>query len=244
MDAYLSSIILSRYETVREKIFNSARAFGRQPNDIRLVVVTKMHRLTTVQAALGAGIRDLGENYAEEAVEKIKLIGAVQDLSWHMIGHIQSRKADLVAQNFAFVHSLDSIKLAIRLDRFAGEAGRKMPVLIECNVGGETTKTGFPVFDDSNWDHLYTEVEKISELPNLEIRGLMTMPPFYLDAEKTRPFFRKLQKLSGHLARRLPNVRWSELSMGTSTDYWVAVEEGATIVRVGTAILGDRSSQD
>lgn len=240
MEQTLISSIHSRYEQVRKKIYSAAHKVGRNPESVRLVVVTKTHSLETVRAALEAGVRDLGENYAEEAVEKIRAVGSINDLTWHMIGHVQSRKADLVAQNFNFVHSLDSLKLATRLDRFAGDAKRKIPVLLECNVGGEASKFGFPVFASEQWELLISDARQIAELPNLEIRGLMTMPPFDLDAEKARPYFCKLREFRDHIAGKIPNRTWNELSMGTSSDFAVAVEEGATLVRVGTAILGSR----
>ena len=243
MEETLVSVIRSRYEQVREKIDISARKAGRRPESIRLVVVSKTHPMEIVLAALDAGVRDLGENYAEEAVEKIKTVGDVDGLTWHMIGHIQSRKADLVAQNFDFVHSLDSLKLANRLERFAAEAGRKIPVLLECNIAGELSKYGYPALDDAQWQVLQTDVEQIATLPHLEIRGLMTMPPIDLEAEESRYFFRRLRALQEYLAKRIPGVSWEELSMGTSSDYAVAVEEGATLVRVGTAILGSRTAR-
>jgi len=240
VDQSLVSAIRTRYGQVREKIDAAARKAGRNPDSVRLVVVTKTHPLEIIRAALEAGIRDLGENYAEEAVEKIQAIGAVDGLCWHMIGHVQSRKADLVAQNFDFMHSLDSLKLANRLDRFAAEAGRVLPVLLECNVGGEESKFGYPAFERAQWDVLRAEAQQIAGLPHLQIRGLMTMPPLYEDAEKTRPFFQKLRGLRDYLSAQIPQVKWDELSMGTSADYLAAVEEGATLVRVGTAILGAR----
>jgi len=234
------SSIRSNYEQVREKIASSARTAGRVPNSVRLIVVTKTHSIATVRAALEAGILDLGENYAEEAEEKILAIGKTSRVIWHMIGHVQSRKADLVARYFDYVHSVDSVKLANRLNRFAAEVGRRLPILLECNVGGEDSKFGYPAFDQSSWVNLTREAEQISALPNIEIRGLMTMPPFNLDARQTRPYFIRLRELSEYLAVCLPQAGWDELSMGTSVDYEVAVEEGATIVRVGTAILGER----
>ena len=240
MDQGSVSTIRARYDQVREKIDAAARKAGRNPDSVRLVVVTKTHPVETVRAALEAGIRDLGENYAEEAVEKIRAIGAVDGLCWHMIGHVQSRKADLVAQNFNFMHSLDSVKLGSRLERFAAEAGRILPVLLECNVGGEESKFGYPAFEQAHWDILVAEARQIVHLPHLEIRGLMTMPPLYDDAEKTRPFFRRLRELQDYLSTQVPQVKWGELSMGTSADFTAAVEEGATLVRVGTAILGAR----
>ena len=240
MDQTLVSDIRTRYAEIRGKIDDSARKVGRSPDAVRLVVVSKTHPLETVRAALEAGIRGLGENYAEEAVEKIHAIGVVDGLTWHMIGHVQSRKADLVAQNFNFMHSLDSLKLAIRLERFAAEAGLILPVLLECNVSGEESKFGYAAFDPAQLETLRLEAQQIAQLPHLEIRGLMTMPPLYDDAEKTRPFFRRLVELRERLSKQIPSVNWDELSMGTSADFVAAVEEGATIVRVGTAILGVR----
>jgi PLP dependent protein len=240
MDLVSASTIRLRYDQVREKIDVAARKASRSPDSVRLVVVTKTHPLETVRAALEAGIRDLGENYAEEAVEKIQAVGALEGLCWHMIGHVQSRKADLVAQNFNFMHSLDSLKLASRLERFAAEAGRILPVLLECNVGGEESKFGYPAFEQAHWEALRAEAQQIAQLPHLEICGLMTMPPLYEDGEKTRPFFQKLRVLRDYLSKQVPQAKWDELSMGTSADFTAAVEEGATLVRVGTAILGTR----
>lgn len=234
------SAIRTRYNQVRERIDAAASRVGRSPDSVRLVVVTKTHPLETVCAALEAGIRDLGENYAEEAVEKIHAVEAVENLRWHMIGHVQSRKADLVARNFNLMHSLDSLKLANRLEHFAAEAGRILPVLLECNVGGEESKFGYPAFEQTQWVALCAEAQQIAQLPHLEISGLMTMPPLFDDAEKTRPFFRKLHKLRDYLSKQIPHGKWDELSMGTSSDFQSAVEEGATLVRVGTAILGAR----
>ena len=240
MDQASVYAIRTRYGQVRERIDAAARKAGRNPDSVRLVVVTKTHPLETVRAALEVGIRDLGENYAEEAVEKIQAIGALEGLCWHMIGHVQSRKADLVAQNFNFMQSLDSLKLANRLERFAAEAGRILPVLLECNVGGEESKFGYPAFEQARWEALRADAQQIAQLPHLEIRGLMTMPPLFDDAEKTRPFFQKLRELRDYLSKRVPQAKWGELSMGTSADFTAAVEEGATLVRVGTAILGAR----
>jgi len=235
-----TEIIKTNYASVRARIDQAALRAKRAPAEVRLVVVSKMHPLETIRAAVAAGIRDLGENYAEEAVEKIQALGAVDGLNWHMIGHVQSRKADLVAGNFHFMHSLDSLKLAQRLERFAAEAGRILPVLLECNVGGEASKFGYAASAPAQIEVLVQDVQQIALLPHLQIRGLMTMPPLYDDPELTRPFFIKLRELRDFLAIKFPQLDWRELSMGTSADYVAAVEEGATMVRVGTAILGRR----
>jgi hypothetical protein len=235
----LTNQIKANYESVRESILSTAIKTGRRPESIRLVVVTKTHPLESVLAAVDAGVRDFGENYAEEAAEKIGTIGQ-SDITWHMIGHIQSRKADLVAKSFDIIHSVDSVKLASRLDRFCGKYGRRLPFLLECNVSGEESKFGFAVADRSKWPALSEEVNKIVQMPNLQLQGLMTMPPFFNSPEQSRPFFRSLRSLRDYLEVQFPSCDWRELSMGTSVDYSTAIEEGATIVRIGTAILGSR----
>ena len=232
--------IRARYESTLFKISSSAKKAGRSPESVKLVVVTKSQPIEIVRAALEAGAKILGENYAEEGVTKIQSLTDFSAVEWHMIGHVQSRKAQLVAENFNFLHSLDSIKLAKRLDRFCGEAKRTLPVLLEFNVGGEESKSGWNAFDESRWSELFSDVNEVMALPNLQIRGLMTMPPIGDDAEFSRPFFQKLKRLQEFFAKQFPQVDFSELSMGTSLDYEVAVEEGATFVRVGTAIVGER----
>ena len=235
MTSDLSTAIRTRYQGVLAQIAAAERQSGRAPGSVKLLVVTKTHPLETLRAALQAGIRDFGENYAEEAVEKIAALGPQDGLTWHMIGHVQSRKADLVARHFHWMHSLDSLKLANRLDRFAAESGRQLDVLLECNVGGEESKFGY-----ADPEAVSRDVEQILRLENLRICGLMTMPPLFDDPEHARPFFARLRKLADLLSERFPQARWDTLSMGTSADFVVAVQEGATIVRVGTAILGAR----
>jgi pyridoxal phosphate enzyme (YggS family) len=153
---------------------------------------------------------------------------------------VQSRKARLVADHFALLHSLDSLKLAQRLDRFAGEANRVLRVLLEFNVGGEASKSGWNAMDESQWNVFYPQVAELLELPHLRVHGLMTMPPLGMEPEESRRFFQRLRLLRDHLAVQFPQADWRELSMGTSADFEVAVEEGATLVRVGTAIVGAR----
>lgn len=206
------------------------------------MVVTKSQPLEVVQAALDAGVKILGENYPEEGVMKIQSLPAGYAVEWHIIGHVQSRKAKLVTGHFNLVHSLDSLKLAERLNRFSAEAGRRLPVLLEFNIGGEETKYGWPARDQAGWNGLLQPITRLLELPNLEVRGLMAMPPIGESAEASRPFFEQMRRLQSFLRQRLPQGDWSELSMGTSADYEVAVQEGATLVRVGTAIVGPRQT--
>lgn len=232
--------IRERYLHTLERIAAAARRAGRDPGAVKLVVVTKAKPVETVRAAIEAGVKIVGENYAEEGVTKLQFLRGFSAVEWHMIGHVQSRKAKLVAENFDFLHSLDSLKLARRLDRFCGEAGRQLPVLLEFNVGGEESKSGWPAWDETRWQDLSGDVAAVLDLPNLQVRGLMTMPPLGENAEFSRPFFRRLKRLQGFLAAQFPQARLTELSMGTSFDYEVAIEEGATFVRVGTAIVGAR----
>ena len=236
----LVATIRERYLYTLDQVAMAARKSGRDPQEIRLVVVTKSQPLEIVQAALDAGVTLLGENYPEEGVMKIQSLHSQTGVEWHMIGHVQSRKARLVAEHFALLHSLDSLKLAQRLDRFAAEAGRVLPVLLEFNVGEEASKAGWSAADEAQWDGLFPDVQAILELPNLRVRGLMTMPPLGAAPEDSRRFFLRLRRLRDRLTGTFPQADWRELSMGTSADYTVAVEEGATLVRVGTAIVGAR----
>jgi len=236
----LVSSIRENYEYTLSQIALAARKSNRDADEIRLVVVTKSQPLDVVQAAFDAGIRIFGENYPEEGVTKIQSLTGQSGVEWHMIGHVQSRKARLVADHFALLHSLDGLKLAKRLDRFAAEGNRILPVLLEFNVGGEKSKSGWNAKDESQWKAFTPELAELLDLPGLRVCGLMTMPPLGTDPEASRRFFRSLRRLRDHLATLFPNADWHELSMGTSADYAVAVEEGATLVRVGTAIVGAR----
>jgi pyridoxal phosphate enzyme (YggS family) len=242
MNESLVSAIRERYQRVLGQIAEAASRSGREPAAIRLVVVTKSQPLTVVQAAVAAGASILGENYAEEAAEKIEALQN-SEVEWHMIGHVQSRKAFLVARHITMLHSLDSQKLAGRLERSCGETGRTLPVLLEFNVGGEESKFGFSAWDERRWPDLLPALEELVQLPHLRVRGLMTMPPLFEDPERTRPYFKRLRRLQEFLTEHLPQSDWRELSMGTSADFFAAVEEGATYVRVGQAILGSRPAQ-
>jgi pyridoxal phosphate enzyme (YggS family) len=254
--------IRERYAQVQDSIEASARKAGRSPNSVRLVVVTKSQPLPVVQAALEAGARILGENYADEAVAKIEALqGTLKppaygdptkspvspkplSVEWHMIGHVQTRKAKLVARHFALVHSVDSVRLAERLNQLAGDLGRRLDVLLEFNVGGEVGKSGWAAAEEAAWPRLLDEAGAVASLPNISVRGLMTMPPLTVNPEDARQYFRKLPKLRDFLSGRVEEADWSELSMGTSADFSVAVEEGATLVRVGEAILGPRPARE
>lgn len=232
--------ILKNYQAVEGRIAESAKAAGRAASDIKLVVVTKGKSITNLQKAYNVGIRIFGENYVQEAENKIGSFQKQADLEWHMIGHIQSRKAKQVSQLFNWIESLDSVKVARRVDHFSGETGKLLPVLLEFNVSGEGSKFGFPAWNQEKWPLLLTDLEQIVSLPNIEIRGLMTMPPLTIDPENARFYFEKLRKLQDFIRKNFPSYSWDELSMGMSSDYEIAVQEGATIVRIGTAIMGPR----
>ena len=237
----LMKSIRERYLGTLDVIASAAKRSGRSAEAVRLVVVTKSQPVDVVRAAIEAGAVILGENYAEEGVTKIQSLRDFSAVEWHMIGHVQSRKAALIAQNFNFMHSLDSLKLAKKLDRFCGEFGRTLPVLLEFNVGGEASKGGWEASDEIRWAELSGELSEVFALPNLRVRGLMSMPPLGESAEFSRPYFQKIRRLQEHLVSQFRGVDLAELSMGTSSDYEVAVEEGATFVRVGTAIVGPRN---
>jgi hypothetical protein len=173
-------------------------------------------------------------------LEKINAFNTEFDVEWHMIGHIQSRKAKLVAGNFHLVHSVDRLKIARKLSELAQAQGQRQAVLLQFNVGGEASKSGWLADELSRWEALLPELETVVALPGLDIRGVMTMPPLEASLEEARRHFRRLRELRDWLAQRFPQVAWRELSMGTSADYPAAVEEGATLVRIGQAIVGPR----
>src|SRR6266498_5152207 len=192
--------IRENYQHVLDQIATAARKANRNVDEIRLVVVTKTQPAEIVRAAIEAGARILGENYPEEGVMKIQSLPEKTGVEWHMIGHVQSRKARLVADHFALLHSLDSLKLAQRLNRFAAERNRVLPALLEFNVGGEESKFGWNARDASQWHALLPDVSSILELPNLRLHGLMTMPPLGTAPEDSRRFFLRLRLLRDHLA--------------------------------------------
>ena len=217
---------------VRERIAASAAKVGRDPLSVTIVAVTKTQSVHSIHAAYELGLRDFGENRLEEAEDKFGLLP--DDIRWHMVGHVQSRKAPRVVGRYALLHSVDSVKLAHRLNRFGSEAGYRVPVLLEVNASGEASKHGFSP------ESIEAAVEALSEFQQLQIQGLMTMAPIVADPELTRPVFACLFSLRLRLSARFPECDWRHLSMGMTDDLDVAVEEGATLVRVGRAIFGER----
>jgi PLP dependent protein len=222
---------------VREQIAGAARRIGRRPDDVALMAVTKTHAPERIREAHAAGLRLFGENRVQEFAGKAAALADLAGAEWHMIGHLQTNKAGKAAELFRAVDSVDSMKLAERLDAAARGVGKKLSMLVEINVGGETSKSG--TAPDS------PELEKLllaaPRFEALDFCGLMTVPPFTDDPEDSRLYFRKLRELRDAIAaRKLPAVGMHVLSMGMSHDFEVAIEERSTCVRVGTAIFGER----
>jgi PLP dependent protein len=222
---------------VRSRIATATRRAGRQPEEVVLMAVSKTHPAERIRAAYAGGIRVFGENRVQEFAAKAESLLGLPDAEWHMIGHLQSNKASKAAELFGAVDSLDSVKLADRLNAAAENENKKIPVLIEMNVGGEKSKSGVAP-ESLDVEDLLLAAPRFGAL---EFRGLMTVPPFSDDADGARPYFRRLREIRDTIARRkLPGISMDVLSMGMSHDFEVAIEEGSTCVRVGTAIFGER----
>lgn len=223
---------------VRGRMDAAARRAGRNPEEISLMAVSKTVPPERIREAYNAGIRIFGENRVRDFADKAELLRDLADAEWHMIGHLQTNKTAKAAEFFAAMDSVDSLRLAHKLNESAQLFGKKMAVLIEVNVGGETAKSGVAPGSQELDDLL----QAAPRLERLDIRGLMTIPPFTEDPQQARPYFKKLRDLQSQIAaRKLPAVRMDVLSMGMSHDFEVAIEEGSTCVRVGTAIFGERT---
>lgn len=229
--------IAENLANIRESIFLAARRGGRDPSEITLMAVSKTFSTELIRQAYAAGARVFGESKVQEFSGKTPTLTDLPDVSWHMIGHLQSNKATKAVEIFSAVDSIDSRRLAEKLNSSAGQAGKKLDVLVEINVGGETAKSG--LHPDS--PELEAILASAPQLDHLSFRGLMTVPPFTDDPQQARRYFRKLRELRGSIASRsLPAVSMEALSMGMSHDFEVAIEEGSTCVRIGTAIFGER----
>ncbi|MFV9675903.1 MAG: YggS family pyridoxal phosphate-dependent enzyme [Anaerolineales bacterium] len=226
---------------LKARISEAAIKSGREADAVELVAICKGQPASSVRAAYQAGQRDFGENRVAEAREKQDELTDLSEIRWHMVGHIQSRKAKDVAPHFFMVHSIDRVKIAQRLDRFTAESGRILPVLIECNTSGEASKTGWTVWQKEAWLGALEDIQMIRDYKNLAIRGLMTMAPWAADPAVLHSTFKGLRAFRDFLEEKLL-TELPELSMGMTDDYEIAIEEGATIVRVGRAIFGPRHS--
>lgn len=249
----LSSMTLSiaeRWEQVQERIARAARRAGRDPAEVTVVAVTKTVPPERIAEAYSCGLRIFGENRVEEAEGKIPqvraLLGPEAAIHWHMVGHLQRRKVRRALGLFEVIHSVDSVPLAEKISRLAAEGGGSVRILLECNVSGEASKYGFPVdrweADAAQRAAFFEAVDRILGLPGVQVIGLMTVAPIAPEPEAVRPVFRRLRALRDALASRFPQGSWEHLSMGMTDDFEVAIEEGATMVRLGRAIFGERPS--
>ncbi|MGH9699573.1 MAG: YggS family pyridoxal phosphate-dependent enzyme [Candidatus Acidiferrales bacterium] len=229
----LISAIAANLERARERIHAACACAGRRTDEITLIAVSKTFPAESIRAAYAAGLRVFGENRVQESETKSAALADL-DADWHLIGHLQSNKARRAAQLFSHIDSIDSAALASKLDAVAAEFGKRMPVLIEVQLGGEAAKSGVPP------EQLHALADHIAALAHLQLRGLMCVPPFFEDPQGVRPYFAKLRALRDNLAARR-NIALPALSMGMSHDFEVAIEEGATEIRIGSALFGARA---
>ena len=237
-------VIKENLAAVEHRIREALLLAGQSRDEIKLIVVTKTHPTKIIESLIHLGVSDIGESYVQEALNKqseIRLPGPEnKDMQWHMIGHVQSRKAALVAKHFDMLHSVDSIKLAGRLNRAAAELSIIFPVLIQVNVSGEQSKFGFNAVNEKDWNSLMNDLAEIMNFKNLKFQGLMSIPPFDSDEAIARLMYSKTRELRDRFQNQFPDHQWSELSMGMSSDFESAIKEGSTILRLGSVILGPR----
>ena len=225
--------VAGNLKQIEERIRTAAQRVGRNPDSVRLVAVSKTQPAEAVKAALEAGQQLFGENYVQEFLEKAQQLPA--SVEWHFIGSLQSNKVKYLAGLTTLIHSVDRLSLAREIDRQWEKIGKPCDILLQVNISGEETKSG------TTSEDLLQLAREASLLPHLRVRGLMTMPPFFDEPERVRPYFRELKRLAEVLAsEQIPGITMEELSMGMSGDFEVAIEEGATLVRVGSAIFGER----
>lgn len=240
--------IQTNYQTIQQQIAQAAQRAGRSPDEITLVAITKTWPSATVAAAYRAGIRQVGENRVEEMVPKkaevFNLLAAPSELTWHFVGALQSRKSDAVADHADYFHALDRLKIARRLSQRLTENGRILSCFVQVNVSGEGSKAGF---DADHWEEngrqrqqLADALRQMAQLPGLKVVGLMTMAPWQVEASVIRRVFQRTRALRDWLQAELPDLDLNRLSMGMTDDFLLAIEEGATHVRIGRALFGDR----
>lgn len=226
-------MITENLEQVRKNIVEACKAVNRDPGEVTLISVSKTKPVSMLQEAYDAGSRDFGENKVQEIMDKYPQLPS--DIRWHMIGHLQRNKVKYIVDKVALIHSVDSLRLAETIENEAAKHNVTVPILIEVNVAQEESKFGLKT------DEVLALVESVAKLPHINIKGLMTIAPYVEDPEENRGIFRQLKKLSVDIeAKNINNVNMSVLSMGMTGDYQVAVQEGATMVRVGTGIFGER----
>lgn len=237
----LKSKISHNLAEIKEIAERAARVSGRTSDEIAILAISKRQSVEVIDAAYQSGLRKFGESYVQEALPKIEHFHQQTDIRWDMVGHLQSRKARPVAENFHAVHSLDSLKLAELLNKYRPSDKPPLEVFLEVNIGDESSKTGFPTKNETDLAALVIVVNQISKMESLNLVGLMAMPPLFADPEHSRPYFHKLRNLRDYLNAQSKGVKLNQLSAGTSVDFAVAIEEGATIVRIGERLLGPRN---
>lgn len=225
--------VRERIEQVRRRIAEATGRSGRDPNDVQLVAVTKAVAVSQIREAFDAGLKVFGENRVQEAKGKVALL-SLPSIQWHLVGTLQTNKSKLAVELFDLIHSLDSVKLAACMDRHGAALRKQVRALIEVNLGGESDKSGL------HESELLSLLQACRAYAHLTIEGLMAIPPFHRNPQDARPFFRRLRLLRDEAADTHPDYRLRHLSMGMSNDFEVAIEEGATLVRIGTAIFGNR----
>jgi PLP dependent protein len=229
------SHIADNVKNIQERMAAACLRAGRRPEEVKLVAISKTFPPERIREAYDAGLRDFGENRVQEAAAKRPALVDL-DITWHLVGHLQTNKAKTARELFPWVHSVDSLRLAQKLHQAASSAGARLRVLMEVNLAGEESKSGVPA------EGVLQLAEEISHLESLELRGLMAIPPLLDNPEDVRPYFRRMRELAQKVAeRRIPSIAIAELSMGMTHDFEVAIEEGATIIRVGTGVFGART---
>ncbi len=227
-------MVKENLQKVHENIKIACEKAGRDPKEVTLISVSKTKPVSMLEEAYTAGSRDFGENKVQEIMDKYPQLAS--DIRWHMIGHLQRNKVKYIIDKAALIHSVDSLRLAQEISSQAGKRQLEMDILIEVNIAGEESKFGIP------YEETISLIEEISVLPHIHIKGLMTIAPFVANPEDNRKYFRKIRELSVDIEQKnIDNVTMSVLSMGMTGDYMVAIEEGATMVRVGTGIFGERN---
>ena len=226
--------VAANYRKIIDRISEAAQRAGRNPREIKLLAAAKSQSVELVQAAIAAGVRLIGENYVQEAESKRQVIS--DTVEWHMIGHLQRNKVKAALNTFELIQSLDSMALALELDKEGRRNGKTVSTLIEVNLGDEASKSGI------GQDEVAELLKRVGDLSHVRVEGFMAVPPFKEKPEEIRPYFRALKDLQVELQRLVPNVSLNQLSMGMTHDYPVAIEEGATIVRIGTALFGPRKA--
>ncbi|MBA4420462.1 MAG: YggS family pyridoxal phosphate-dependent enzyme [Anaerolinea sp.] len=234
------SQIANNYLRLHEEVNEKLVLCGRNPGEVRVILVAKHQAIENINAAIEAGAQDFAENYPEQLLPKLPLLQNIAIIRWHLIGHVQSRKAGLVMENFDYLHSLDSLRLARLLEAHQMGGKPQLPVLLEINLGGEATKSGYKVGTTREYDMFVKDIQGMQQLSHLSIKGLMTMPPYTSDGKTSRVYFIQLRRLLDKINHSIPGLKLTELSMGTSQDYLVAIEEGATFIRIGTRVFGER----